>query len=150
MEENVTLIGYNSKKQPYIGLVASILTFLTAILFAFFAKGNDKFAAILIFFIAIGFLFAFFDSLKQPNIGLKIVDDKYIIFYSREGEKIIKINEITKIHYWPGSFGLEIVIYTIYEREYFAYMLSNIKEVKKYLLCLFKKENIPVVKIYSK
>ena len=51
MEENVTLIGYNSKKQPYIFLGAAILIFIIAILCIFFAEGNKKFASIALFLI---------------------------------------------------------------------------------------------------
>ena len=36
IEEKVTLVGYASKKQPYIFLVASTFVFIIGILFLFF------------------------------------------------------------------------------------------------------------------
>ena len=64
--------------------------------------------------------------------------------------KIIDISNIEKLNYWPGNYGLKIVIFTSKGSEYFAYLLSNIKDAKKHLLYLFAKENIKVINRYSK
>ena len=79
-EENVTLIGYNSKKQTYVYLIVGILVFVLAILFLFFAEGNEKFASIGLIIFSICFFLGFVHLSKQPQIALKIIDDKYIIF----------------------------------------------------------------------
>ena len=150
MEENVTLIGYNSKKQPYIILGAAILIFIMAILWIFFAQGNKKFASIALFLIGVGFMICFFNLLKLPHIGIKVIDDKYLYFYDKDDVKIIDISNIEKVNYWPGSYGLKIVLFTSKGSEYFTYLLSNIKDVKKHLLYLFAKENIKVINRYSK
>lgn len=150
MEENVTLIGYNSKKQPYIFLGVAILIFIIAILCIFFAEGNKKLASIALFLIGIGFMIGFFNLLKLPHIGIKVIDDKYLYFYDKHDMKIIDISNIEKVNYWPANYGLKIVLFTSKGSEYFTYLLSNIKDVKKHLLYLFEKENIKVINRYSK
>ena len=150
MEENVTLIGYNSKKQPYIFLGAAILIFIVAILCIFFAEGNKKFASIAVFLIGIGFMIGFFYLLKLPHIGIKVINDKYLYFYDKDDVKIIDICDVEKVHYWPANYGLRIVLFTSKGSECFSYLLTNIKEVKKHLLHLFEKQNIKVINIYGK
>ena len=149
MEENVTLIGYNSKKQPYIFLGVSILIFIIAILWIFFAEGNKKFASIVLFLIGIGFMIGFFNLLKLPHIGIKVINDKYLYFYDKDDVKIIDICDVKKVNYWPATYGLKIVLFTSKGSEYFTYLLTNIKEVKKHLLYLFEKQNIKVINRYS-
>ena len=150
MEENVTLIGYNSKKQPYIFLGVSILIFIIGVFCIFFAEGNKKFASIAVFLIGIGFMIGFFNLLKLPHIGIKVINDKYLYFYNKDDVKIIDICDVEKVNYWPANYGLKIVLFTSKGSEYFAYLLTNTKEVKKHLLYLFEKQNIKVINRYSK
>ena len=89
MDENITLVGYNSKKQPYIFLGVSILIFIIGVLCIFFAEGNKKFASIAVFLIGIGFMIGFFNLLKLPHIGIKVINDKYLYFYDKDDVKII-------------------------------------------------------------
>ena len=150
MVENVTLIGYNSKKQPYIFLVVSILIFIIGVLCIFFAEGNKKFASIAVFLIGIGFMIGFFNLLKLPHIGIKVINDKYLYFYDKDDVKIIDICDVEKVNYWPANYGLKITLFTSKGSEHFTYLLTNIKEVKKHLLYLFEKQNIKVINRYSK
>ena len=150
LDENVTLIGYNSKKQAYIFLVASATTFITAILYFFFTEGNQKYASIVLALIAIGFLVVFCNLIKQPKIALKILSDRYIYFYSLDGEKQIDIHSVAQVNYWPASMGLKITFVTEQGNEYFAYLLENAKQVKEYLLYIFERNKITVVRKYSK
>lgn len=41
-EENVTLVGYQSKKQQYVFLAVSVAIFIVAILWCIFAEANSK------------------------------------------------------------------------------------------------------------
>ena len=150
MDENITLVGYNSKKQPYIFLGVSILIFIIGVLYIFFAEGNKKFASIAVFLIGIGFMIGFFNLLKLPHIGIKVINDKYLYFYDKDDVKIIDICDVEKVNYWPANYGLKIVLFTSKGSEYFTYLLTNIKEVKKHLLYLFEKQNIKVINRYSK
>lgn len=150
MDENITLVGYNSKKQSYIVLGVSILIFIVGVFWIFFAEGNKKFASIAVFLIGIGFMIVFFNLLKLPHIGIKVINDKYLYFYDKDDVKIIDICDVEKVNYWPASYGLKIVLFTSKGSEYFAYLLTNIKEVKKHLLYLFEKQNIKVINRYSK
>ena len=150
LDENVTLIGYNSKKQAYIFLVASATTFITAVLCFFFTEGNQKYASIVLVLIAIGFLVEFCNLIKQPKIALKIFSDRYIYFYSLDGEKQIDIHSVVQVNYWPASMGLKITFVTEQGNEYFAYLLENAKQVKEYLLYIFERNKITVVRKYSK
>ena len=150
MDENITLVGYNSKKQPYIVLGVSILIFIIGVFWIFFAEGNKKFASIALFLIGIGFMIVFFNLLKLPHIGIKVINDKYLYFYDKDDVKIIDICYVEKVNYWPTSYGLKIVLFTSKGSEYFAYLLTNTKEVKKHLLYLFEKQNIKVINRDSK
>lgn len=150
MDENITLVGYNSKKQPYIFLGVSILLFIIGVFCIFFAEGNIKFASIAVFLIGIGFMIGFFNLLKLPHIGIKVINDKYLYFYDKDDVKIIDICDVEKVNYWPANYGLKIVLFTSKGSEYFTYLLTNIKEVKKHLLYLFEKQNIKVINRYSK
>lgn len=149
LEENVTMVGYNSRKQAYIYLVVSATIFITAVLCFFFAEGNKKYASIVLALIAIGFLVGFCNLLKQPKIALKIFNDRYICFYSSNGEKQIDIHNVIRIHYWPAQMGLKITFVTEQGREHFTYLLENAKQVKEHLLHLFERNNIVVEKKYS-
>ena len=95
-------------------------------------------------------MIGFFNLLKLPHIGIKVIDDKYLYFYDKDDVKIIDISNIEKVNYWPANYGLKIVLFTSKGSEYFTYLLSNIKDVKKHLLYLFEKENIKVINRYSK
>ena len=129
-EENVTLIGYNSKKQTYVYPIVGILVFIIAIFFLFFAEGNKKFASIGLIIFSICFFLGFVHLSKQPQIALKIIDDKYIIFYSYKEETVINLSDVIKIYYWPAQFGLKITVITHNGSDHFTYLLENIKEVK--------------------
>jgi hypothetical protein len=129
MEENVTLIGYNSKKQPYIFLGVSILIFIIGVFCIFFAEGNKKFASIAVFLIGIGFMIGFFNLLKLHHIGIKVINDKYLYFYDKDDVKIIDICDVEKVNYWPANYGLKIVLFTSKGSEYFTYLLTNIVNV---------------------
>jgi hypothetical protein len=150
MDENITLVGYNSKKQCYIVLGVSILMLIIGVFWIFFAEGNKKFASIAVFLIGIGFMIVFFNLLKLPHIGIKVINDKYLYFYDKDDVKIIDICDVEKVNYWPANYGLKIVLFTSKGSEYFTYLLTNIKEVKKHLLYLFEKQNIKVINRYSK
>lgn len=149
-DENVTLVGYNSKKQAYIYLIVSAAIFITAILCFFFAEGNKKYASIALALIAIGFLAGFCYLLKQPKVALKIFNDRYICFYSSDREEKIDIHDIMRVYYWPAQMGLKITFVTEQGRKHFTYLLENAKQVKEHLLYLFERNNIVVDKKYSK
>ena len=95
-------------------------------------------------------MIGFFNLLKLPHIGIKVIDDKYLYFYDKDNVKIIDISNIEKVKYWPAHYGIKIVLFTSKGSEYFTYLLSNIKDVKKHLLYLFEKQNIKVINRYSK
>lgn len=146
---NVTLIGYNSKKQPYVYFIVGILVIITAIFCFFFAEGNKKYASIGLIIIGMLFIIAFLSLLKQPKIALKVIDDKYIFFYSSGEEKVINVLEIEQVHYWPAQAGLKITFVTGDRKEHFTYLLENIGEVKKYLLGIFERNGVEIVKRYD-
>ena len=149
IEEKVTLIGYNSKKQPYIFLVASVLVFIMGILFLLFADAQDKYGCILCFFMGTGFLFCFVSELKQPDERIKIIDDRRIVFYTRNGKQIINIYEVRYVEYWPNKVGIKMRFYTMSGNQLVTCMLRNSKEVKQHLLNLFDKHGIKVKKRYN-
>ncbi len=149
-DRNVTLVGYRSKRQAYIYPIVSVVIFITAILCFFFAEGNKKYASIGLVLIAIGFLAGFCSSLKQPKIALKVFDDRYISFYSSDGEKQIDLNTVIQARYWPAKTGLEITFVTEQGREHFAYLLDNAKQIKEHLLDIFEKNGIEVIRVYTK
>ena len=149
-DENITAVGYNSKKQAYIYLLVSVAILAVAILVFFFAEGNKKYASVGAALVAFGFLAGVCNLLKQPKIAMKVFDDRYIFFYDIDEEKQIDIHSITKVYYWPANLGLKITFVTEQGREHFAYLLENAKEVKEYLLDTFERNNITVVKKYSK
>ena len=148
-DENLTLIGFNSKKQPYYCLVVSIVIFVTAIFWFFFAEGDKKYASIGLAVIAALFLAGFFSLRKQPKIALKVFDDRYLCFYSSDGEKRIDVQQVKRVSYWPAQAGLKITFVTDEGKEHFSYLLENADIVKSHLLDIFKRNNIFVIKRYS-
>ena len=150
MNENITLEGYNSKKQAYIYLVVSIFTITISVLLYFLAEGNKKYASIPLLFIGVGFLIGYFHFLKLPKLAFKVIDNRFIHFYDKGTEKVFDLHEVEKIHYWKANFGLKIIIFTSEKREYLAYLLEDAKNVKSKLIELFKQYDIKIINRYSK
>lgn len=146
IEEKVTLTGYNSKKQPYIFLVGSVLALIMGILCLIFADINDKYGCILCFLCSVVFVGAFVVELKQPEVALKIINNKRIFFYNRDGEKVVYLHEVKKVYYWPWTMGLKITFITSDNKIHFTCLLSNSKEVKEYLLELFEQYDIKIIR----
>jgi uncharacterized membrane protein len=149
-EERITLVGYNSKKQPYIFLVVGILIIITAVFCWFFAEGDAKYASIMLVIIGIFFIIGCFQILKQPSVALKIREDKTICFYSSYEETVINLDDVMKVYYWPAQVGLKITFVMKNDREHFTYLLSNCKEVKKHIIQMLQSRNIKIVKRYSR
>ena len=149
-EENITMVGYNSKKQAYIYLLVSILIFTIAILVFCFGEGNKKYFSIVTALVAVGFFVGSCDLLKQPKIALKVLNDRYIFFYDLGEEKQIDVHTVTHVYYWPAIMGLKMKFVTGQGGEYVGYLLANAKEVKEYLLNIFERNNIAIVKTYLK
>lgn len=150
MEENVTLVGYQSKKQQYVFLAVSVAIFIVAILWCIFVEANSKYASIAIALIAIGFLVGFFQERKNPKVALKVFHDKFIVFYSSYGEEKIDFDDVAQVNYWPANSGLKITFLTHQGNGmYFSCLLANAQQVKERLLELFDKRGIPVAKEYT-
>ena len=149
MKERITLVGYASKKQPYIFLVVSIFVFIMGLLFLMFADANDKYGSIICFLISLGFAFCFISELKQPDERIRIIEDKKIIFYAHNSEQIINLYDVRYVEYWPFQAGLKMRINIMGRNLLLSCMLKNSKEVKQYLLHLFDEHGIEVIKRYS-
>ena len=149
-DENITLVGYHSKKQPYIGLTVSVLCLALAVLCVIFASGTKKIASLGLLLCSALFFVSFRYLSKQPRVALEVREDRYVTFYSSKKETRIDLGEVTAIHYWPWQLGLKIIFITPHGNEYFAYLLEDSKRVKGALLKAFEKNNVPIVKRYSK
>lgn len=150
MQKKETLIGYNSKKQSYIFLIVAIIVFIIAILCFLFADGDKKYASIGCIVVGILFLFGFIHLLKLPEVALKIIDDKEIYFYEKDSVKVIDLYSVIEVKYWPAQIGLKITFVTHESGEHFTYLLKNSKQVKKHILNLLEKYNIPIKKKYNR
>ncbi len=149
--EKITLTGYHSKKQPciiYLGFCA--LCIVAGIIILLLAEGDNKYGCIVYFLFVILCVFGLKNELKQPEILLQVIDDKYIIFYTDKGKKVVDLYAVSTIHYWRAAFGLRIVFYKEFGSISFSGFLQDSREIKEYLLNLFEKHHIEVVSRYSK
>ena len=150
MQNKETLIGYNSKKQSYIFLIVAIIIFIIGILCFVFAEGEKKYASIGCIVVGILFLVCFIHLQKLPEVALKIIDDKEIYFYEKDRVKVIDLYSVIEVKYWPAQIGLKITFVTHENEEHFTYLLKNSKQVKKHILNLLEKYNIPIKKKYNR
>ena len=70
-------------------------------------------------------------EMNSPYVG-----SEHLILALLKEQEIIDICDVEKVNYWPANYGLKIVLFTSKGSEYFTYLLTNIKEVKKHLLYL--------------
>ena len=147
--DKVTLIGYTSKKQPYIFLIIGILAILT-IPFAWISnKEKALIATIGLSIFAFMFILGFIKMLKEPNIAIKIINDKIIHFYKKDEETIIDLDKVSKVFYYPANFSFNFIFITETTEEHISYLLDNCDEVKKHILKLLKQRNIKIKKRYN-
>ena len=147
--DKVTLIGYTSKKQPYIFLIIGILAILT-IPFAWISnKEKALIATIGLSIFAFMFIYGFINELKQPDIAIKIINNKLIYFYKKDEETIIDLDKVSKVFYYPANFSFNFIFITETTEEHISYLLDNCDEVKKHILKLLKQRNIKIKKRYS-
>lgn len=147
--DKVTLIGYTSKNQAYIFLIIGILILLT-IPFAWIS--NKEKALIATIGLSIGgfmFIYGFINELKQPDIAIKIINDKLIYFFKKDEEIIIDLDKVSKVFYYPANFSFNFIFITETTEEHISYLLDNCDEVKKHILKLLKQRNIKIKKRYS-
>ena len=145
----VTLTGYTSKKQPYIFLIIGILA-IFLIPFAWISnKEKALIATIGLSIFAFMFIFGFIKMLKEPNIAIKIINDKIIHFYKKDEETIIDLDKVSKVFYYPANFSFNFIFITETTEEHISYLLDNCDEVKKHILKLLKERNIKIKKRYN-
>ena len=129
--DKVTLIGYTSKNQAYIFLIIGILAILTI---PFSWISNKEKALIATIGLSIGgfmFIYGFINELKQPDIAIKIINDKLIYFYKKDEETIIDLDKVSKVFYYPANFSFNFIFITETTEEHISYLLDNCDEVKK-------------------
>ena len=95
------------------------------------------------------FIYVFINELKQPDIAIKIINDKLIYFYKKDEEIIIDLDKVSKVVYYTAYFSFNFIFITETTEEHITYLLDNCDEVKKHILKLLKQRNIKIKKRYS-
>lgn len=147
--DKVTLIGYTSKKQAYIFLIIGILILLTIPFVWIFNKEKALIATNGLSIGGFMFIYGFINELKQPDIAIKIINDKLIYFYKKDEETLIDLDKVSKVFYYPAYFSFKFIFITETTEEHISYLLDNCDEVKKHILKLLKQRNIKIKKRYN-